>query len=194
MKRVIILFLVAIATVSGNAAIEVGSIVKNVISGGDGKTGITIETKYLKFISKRDGFVRYADHEIPEFKTSEAIIGSAKIRQYMDFETGAVTCFLMITVGRDKSTEVIAYEDLIKIIDAVKRLKLQCEKDCNESKTLKCYYITDDAFQIGYAVKEGKPSWYFSVEGETRKFSKDFDFEQALIDVKNKMEELMQQK
>lgn len=194
MKRIAILLIMSFAMMYGNATIEVGSIVKNVVTSGNGpiRERIKIETKYLKFISKRDRFVRYSDYEIPEFKTSEALLGSAKIRQYMDMTTNKSTCFLMITVGREKATEVVAYDDLVKMIDAVKTLKKQCYKDSISGKTLKCYYVTDDGFQIGYNIKKDKPTWYFSVDGDERKFSKDFDFEQALIDVRKKMEELMQ--
>ena len=98
----------------------------------------------------------------------------------------------MITIGREKLTEVVAYDDIVKIIDAVKTLKQQSAKDSIAGRTLKCYYVTDDGFQIGYNIKKDTPSWYFSVDGDERKFSKDFDFEQVLIEVKNKMEELMQ--
>lgn len=193
MKRVALLLMMSIAVLCANAAIEVGSVVKNVISGdGSVRERVRIETKYLKFTSKRGNFVRYADHEIPEFKTSDALLGSAKIRQYMDMTTNKSTCFLMITVGREKATEVVAYDDLVKMIDAVKRLKQQSVKDSIAGRTLKCYYVTDDGFQIGYNIKKDKVSWYFSVDGDERKFSKDFDFEQALAEVKNKMDALMQ--
>lgn len=185
--------MMTIVVLCGNATVEVGSIVKNVISSGDGtiRERVKIETKYLKFTSKRGNFVRYADHEIPEFKTSDALLGSAKIRQYMELATNKSTCFLMITVGREKATEVVAYDDLVKMIDAVKTLKEQSKKDSIDGKQLKCYYVTDDGFQIGYNINKGKTTWYFSVNGDERKFSKDFDFEKALVDVKNKMEELM---
>ena len=183
----------SVAVLCSNAAIEVSSVVKNVISGdGSVRERVKLETKYLKFTSKRGNFVRYADHEAPEFKTSEALLGSAKIRQYMDMTTNKSTCFLMITIGREKLTEVVAYDDIVKMIDAVKTLKQQSAKDSIAGRTLKCYYVTDDGFQIGYNIKKDTPSWYFSVDGDERKFSKDFDFEQVLIEVKNKMEELMQ--
>ena len=193
MKRLVFILAMSVAVLCSNAAIEVSSVVKNVISGdGSVREMVKLETKYRKFTSKRGNFVRYADHEAPEFKTREALLGSAKIRQYMDMTTNKSTCFLMITIGREKLTEVVAYDDIVKIIDAVKTLKQQAAKDSIAGRTLKCYYVTDDGFQIGYNIKKDTPSWYFSVDGDERKFSKDFDFEQVLIEVKNKMEELMQ--
>ncbi|MBR6639559.1 MAG: hypothetical protein IKL35_04260 [Muribaculaceae bacterium] len=193
MRRITLFLMMSIVVLCGNATIEVSSIVKNVISGdGSVREKVRMETKYLKFTSKRGNFVRYADYEIPEFKTSDALLGSAKIRQYMDIATNKSTCFLMITVGREKATEVVAYDDLVKMIYAVKTLKQQSVKDSIAGHTLKYYYVTDDGFQIGYNIKKDKLSWYFSVDGDERKFSKDFDFEQALVEVKNKMEELMQ--
>ena len=124
MKRLVFILAMSVAVLCSNAAIEVSSVVKNVISGdGSVRERVKLETKYLKFTSKRGNFVRYADHEAPEFKTSEALLGSAKIRQYMDMTTNKSTCFLMITIGREKLTEVVAYDDIVKMIDAVKTLK-----------------------------------------------------------------------
>lgn len=193
MKRITLFLMMSIVVLCGNATVEVSSIVKNVISSGNGniRERVNIETKYLKFIAKRDRFVRYADYEVQEFKTSDALLGSAKIRQYMDMTTNKSTCFLMLTVGREKASEIIAYDDIVKMIDAVNTLKQQCKKDSIAGRSLKCYYVTDDGFQIGYNISKGKVSWYFSVDGSERKFSKDFDFEQALIDIRKKMEELM---
>ena len=154
MKRLVFILAMSVAVLCSNAAIEVSSVVKNVISGdGSVRERVKLETKYLKFTSKRGNFVRYADHEAPEFKTSEALLGSAKIRQYMDMTTNKSTCFLMITIGREKLTEVVAYDDIVKIIDAVKTLKQQAAKDSIAGRTLKCYYVTDDGFQIGYNIK-----------------------------------------
>ena len=82
MKRLVFVLAMSVAVLCSNAAIEVSSVVKNVISGdGSVRERVKLETKYLKFTSKRGNFVRYADHEAPEFKTSEALLGSAKIRQ-----------------------------------------------------------------------------------------------------------------
>ena len=194
MKRITFLLMMSIVVLCGNATIEVGSIVKNIVTSGDGsiREHIKTETKFIKFIANRDRFVRYIDHEIPEFKSSEALISSAKIRQYMDMTTNKSICFLMITIGRNKETEIIAYDDVIKVLDAIKILKEQSQKDSTAGTSLKCYYITGDGFQIGYNVNKDNISWYFSVNGNERKFSKDFDFEQAIINIKEKMDELTQ--
>lgn len=54
---------------------------------------VNTESKFFRFNSKNDAFIRYVDYEIPGFKTSEALIETAKIRRYIDFYTNESTFF-----------------------------------------------------------------------------------------------------
>lgn len=45
--------------------------------------------------------------------------------------------------------------------------------------------------QIGYYYSDNKPTWFITIDGNTRYFKKDFDFEQAFKDMASKIEELM---
>lgn len=186
MKKVIIAVLVLAGAMCAYAD---RPIVKRVLGiKNEATEQVRPETKFDKFNSKSGGFIRYTDYEIPGFKTSEALIESAKIRRYMDIHTDENTFFVIISVGHDKQEEAIAYEDLLKVLDAIKTLWAKCEKDKEEGLSVKCYYVTDDGFCIGYKVKDGKSSWFFTVRGHERKFSKDFDFEAVLTEAKNKIE------
>lgn len=192
MKRLIgTLVLMFVVT---TASADYLKIAKGVLNLDKETTPINTESKYYKFHSQNGGFIRYIDYEIPGFKTSEALIESAKIRRYIDFNTNENTFFLFITVGKDKHTEIIAYDDLIKVIDATKKLAAKCKEDIENNLTIKCYYTTVDGFRIGYNAKEGTASWFFTVRGAEYKFSKDFDFEKALSEAKEKMENLQQLK
>lgn len=54
--------------------------------------------------------------------------------------------FFIITVGKDKHSEAIAYDDLIKVIDSTKKLVAKCKEDVENNLTIKCYYTTVEAF------------------------------------------------
>lgn len=186
MKKLIIVIIVFVGTMSVYAE---RPIVRKVLGlKKDDTEQVRHETKFDKFNSRKGGFIRYIDYEIPGLKTSEALIESAKIRRYMDIHTDESTFFVIISVGHERQEEAIAYEDFLKVLDAIKTLWTKCEKDKIDGLSVKCYYVTDDGFRIGYKVKEGKSSWFFTVRGIERKFSKDFDFEAALTEAKNKIE------
>lgn len=192
MKRIVgsLIFLAVAATASADYL----KVAKDALNIGKDASPVNTESKFYRFNSKNDAFIRYVDYEMPGFKTSEALIESAKIRRYIDFYTNESTFFLIITVGKDKLSEAIAYDDLIKVIDSTKKLVAKCKEDIENNITIKCYYTTIDGFRIGYNAKEGKASWFFTVRGAEYKFSKDFDFEKALSDAREKMENLQQLK
>lgn len=190
MKRVVWVFIL-LAMALNVDAIDTKKMVKKILKGSsDGGEQVVSITKYKQFTSLHDRFIRYVDYDVDGLKTKDAFIQSAKVRQYMDIHTNESTFFLFLSVGHDKRTEIIAKEDLIKVLDAVKLLKTKCKEDVKSGKPIKCFYVTDDGFKIGYNVKGDTASWFFTIEGEEQSFKEDFDFEQSLKDIRTRIEAL----
>ena len=109
MKKIISFILVAIVALTASAQVD---LVKKVLKSSVAPKAIITETKFHRHNAKRGGFVRYEEFEVPDVKAAEALLGSAKVRRYVDFETDEEVAFLIITIGKDKNTENIALEDL----------------------------------------------------------------------------------
>lgn len=154
------------------------------------ETSTKQETKYDKFFSNYGTFLRFAEYKLPSFDFQKDWINETSIREFVDVNTGEKSYFLRIRSGYPRQTESIAYEDLIKVIDAIKQLKAQFSKDAQIGNYLEFRFTTEDGMQIGYYYSNNKPTWFMSVKGDTRYFKKGFDFEQAFIDAKNEIERL----
>lgn len=153
-----------------------------------------VETKFDKFTSAYGEFIRFAEYELPNLKLEGGWINYIKIRQYINPNTGEKTCFLRLRSGYDWRIESIAYSDLEKILEAIPKLKSQCESDMDNGQIgdyLEMKFKTIDGFEIGYFLLDGKPSWFITVDYQTRFFKKNFDFEQAFIEAKNQMDSLL---
>lgn len=150
-----------------------------------------VETKFDKFTSTYGDFIRFAIYELPNLKLNGGWINSTTIRQYINPNTGEKTCFLRLESGSE--IEAIAYDDLVKILEAIPKLKSQCELDIANGQIaeyLEMKFHTEDGFEIGYILKDSKPIWYITVAYQIRTFKNNFDFEQAFIEAKNRMESL----
>ena len=149
------------------------------------------ETKYEKFFSNYGTFLRFVEYKLPKFDFQKDWINETCIREFVDINNGEKSYFLRIRSGYPRQTESIAYEDLIKVIDAIKQLKSQFAKDSQVGNYLEFRFTTEDGMQIGYYYSDNKPTWFMTVMGNTRFFKKDFDFEKAFVNAKQEIEKLM---
>ena len=161
------------------------------ISQEDNPTSVKKETKYDRFFSNYGSFLRFAQYKLPKFDFQKDWINETSIREFIDVNSGEKSYFLRIRSGYPRQTESIAYEDLIKIIDAIKQLKAQFAKDSQVGDYLEFRFTTDDGMQIGYYYSDNKPTWFMTVKDDVRYFKKDFNFEEAFENAKMKIEELM---
>lgn len=149
------------------------------------------DTKYEKFFSNYGSFLRFAEYKLPKFDFQKDWINETSIREFIDVNTGKKSYFLRIRSGYPRQTESIAYEDLIKVIDAIKQLKAKFADDSQIGNYMEFRFTTEDGMQIGYYYSDNKPTWFMSVKGDTRYFKKDFDFEKAFVNAKTEIERLM---
>lgn len=188
MKKILVLFVVSVVAFCAAAQVD---LVKKLVDGGVSKATaeVAVKTKFQKYSSRKGGFIRYEEISVPEIKASDALFSSAKVRRYIDFHTDAKRSFLILSIGKDKNTEYIDIEDLRKVVDAIKTLKERCIADSIAQHNLKCFYVTEDGFKVGYNIKKDKVTWFFSSGGEEYKFAKDFDFEARMKEILDKVDE-----
>lgn len=151
-----------------------------------------IETKFDKYTSSYGVFSQYAEYEMPNFKLDGGYINEVKIRVYTDLQTKAKTCFLRIRSGYAYRTESIEYSDLIKIIDAIPKLKDLAANTEQQGEYMQTLFISDDGFQIGWYKEKGKTTWAMTVDSQWRTFKTNYDLESAFIEIKNRMASLME--
>ncbi len=186
MKKIISFILVAIVALTASAQVD---LVKKVLKSSVAPKAIITETKFHRHNAKRGGFVRYEEFEVPDVKAADALLGSAKVRRYVDFETDEEIAFLIISIGKDKNTEYIAVEDLWKVRDALRALKEKCHSDSVAGRSIKCFYTTEDGFKVGYNIKGGKATWFFTAGGVEYKFGKTYDFSAAISEIEKRLKD-----
>lgn len=150
-----------------------------------------IETKYDKYVSNYGTFLRFAEYNMPKLNLQGDWINETKIREFIDVNTGKKDYFVRIRSGYPYNVESIAYSDLEKILDAISKLKQTFSEDSQVGNYLEFRFTSEDGMQIGYYYSDNKPTWFITIDGNTRYFKKDFDFEQAFKDMASKIEELM---
>lgn len=110
--------------------------------------------------------------------------------------------YIIKIVGKNGTmTAAIEHSDLLKVIDALKTLKAEEKADISSKPDyLENKYITSDGFKVGYIIKngwyeKGTSTWYLSQGshcdlGEGMVLRSVEDFEQAIEEAKQKMDEL----
>ena len=158
------------------------------------KEADAIKTKMDVFASKTGTITKYVDTKLPNLKTS---FGSEETR-IRKISNGVTSAFFYQIVKEGKysnSTASIEYNDLLEILKALKVLQPEVDKDiASKPDYLENKFITEDGFQIGYYVSNGKASWYIKLEkygSENTLFIDNGDsIETAFTLAKNKIEEL----
>lgn len=150
-----------------------------------------IETKFDKYTSSYGVFSQFAEYEMPNFKLDGGYINEVKIRVYTDLQTNKKTCFLRLRSGYAYRVESIEYSDLIKIIEAIPKLKDLASNTQQQGEYMQTLFISDDGFQIGWYMEKGKISWVMTVDSQWRTFKSNYDFESAFVEIKNRMTSLM---
>jgi len=121
-------------------------------------------TKIDAFASKTGVIIKFVDYSLPNLNLT---YGAAETKVRKLVSGGDVGYFYVISYkGKyDTKTAAIAYEDLIEVLKAIQTLKLNSEKDkASNPDYLENKFVTDDGFQLGYYVSEGKLKWYLVLE------------------------------
>lgn len=152
------------------------------------------ETKMDLFSSKTGTIIKFIDTKLSPMKTSYSnletrvrkIVGNAEPHYFYQIEKQA---------QYSNPTASIEYSDLLEIIKAFNVLKTETEKDVlSNPDYLENKFTTEDGFQLGYYVSNGKLVWYIRLEkygSDNTVFIKDVQtLEASLLEAKNKIEEL----
>lgn len=153
------------------------------------------KTKMDAFVSKTGSLLKYIDTNLPNLKTSFAA-SETRIRK---IKSGTTTGYFYQIVKEGKysdNTASIEYSDLVELVKALKALQAEVETDIALNPDyMENKFITEDGFQVGYYVSNGKASWYIKLErfgSDATLFINDGDIiETAFNNAKTKIEELM---
>jgi hypothetical protein len=146
------------------------------------------------FASKTGVILKFIDYSLPNLKVSYGA-AETKIRKFIS--GGDVGYFYQISYqGKyDTKKASIAYEDLVEVIKAIDTLKAESNSDKSSNPDyLENKFVTDDGFQLGYYVSEGKLKWYIVLEkygsGNTVFINDVSTIETAFQEAKSKIETL----
>ncbi|WP_114792493.1 hypothetical protein U0035_01915 [Niabella yanshanensis] len=153
------------------------------------------KTKMDAFVSKTGTITKFVDTKLPNLRTSLGGFATTRIRKLTSGSTSAY--FYQIVKGGSygSNTASIEYSDLGEIINALKLLKSEVDKDiASKPDYLENKFITVDGFQIGYYISNEKPTWYIKLESygsdNTIYLKSGDDIEVPFIEAKAKIEEL----
>ncbi|MFC1616780.1 hypothetical protein ACFL2K_01010 [Candidatus Margulisiibacteriota bacterium] len=155
------------------------------------------KTKMDVFSSRTGVITKFIDYKMSRLETKSSY-GFAETRIRKFISGGQIAYFYQIeSEGKYGSKKAsIAYEDLLEIIKAIKKINKDIDKDIKSNPDyLENKFVTDDGFQVGYYVSEGKSSWYLVLEKygtDNTVFMKDFaSISTAFNQAKQKIEKLM---
>jgi hypothetical protein len=162
-----------------------------VVFGQDAKEA---NTKMDAFASKTGVIIKFVDYSLPNLNLTYGA-AETKVRKLMS--GGDIGYFYQISYeGKyDTKTASIAYEDLVEVIKAIQTLKTESASDKSSNPDyLENKFVTDDGFQLGYYVSNGKLKWYLVLEkygsGNTVFINDVSTIESAFNEAKSKIESL----
>jgi hypothetical protein len=124
-------------------------------------------TKFEQFSSKTGRISKFVDVKMPDLPLSYMGNLEASIRTVMG-ENENHYFYRIEEAETSRSLAHIAmieYSDLVEINKALTKLISEVEADCAANPDyLENRFITEDGFQIGYYVLNGKASWYLKLE------------------------------
>ena len=153
-----------------------------------------IETKMDLFSSKTGTIIKFIDTKLSPMKTSYSNL-ETRIRKVVGNEESHYFYQIEKQAQYSNPTALIEYSDLLEIIKAFNVLKAEIDKDMKSNPDyLENKFTTEDGFQLGYYVSNGKLVWYIRLEkygSDNTVFIKDVQtLETSLLEAKNKIEEL----
>jgi hypothetical protein len=148
-------------------------------------------------ISLRTGLItKFTEYNLSPLKTS---YGTSETRIKKITSNGQTSYFMQLekkaSLGSNVTyTASIAYDDLVKALNAMKTLMTEVDADAaSKPDYLENKYITIDGLQVGYYVdNKGKVSWYLKPgAGQETLYVKDPNIiVDSFTQAKNKIEEL----
>ncbi len=160
-----------------------------------GQNAKEANTKMDAFASKTGVIIKFVDYYLPNLNLTYGGVAETKVRKLMS--GGDIGYFYQISYeGKyDTKTASIAYEDLVEVIKAIQTLKTESESDKSSNPDyLENKFVTDDGFQVGYYVSNGKLQWYLVLEkygsGNTVFINDVSTIESAFNEAKTKIESL----
>lgn len=183
MKRLLLFGLLILVFLFSSSAQDVKSEAKD------------IETKMDVFTSKTGTIVKFIDYQLSDLSLFLGETAQTRIRKMMS--GGETSYFYQISKAGKYSTNTasIEYSDLLEVIKAFQTLNESVETDkSNLPDYLENMFITEDGFQVGYYVSNGKAKWYMKLD----KYGSDniilindpASIEAALTGAKSKIESL----
>lgn len=122
-------------------------------------------TKIDKFTSKNGVIIKFEDYNCSGLNQTFGIFAETRIRKvYSDSD---VKLFYQVSNQTKYGSNVasVAYEDFIELNKALISLKTQLTSDLKSpANYLENKYTTDDGFQLGYWVSNGRATWYMKLE------------------------------
>src|SRR5688500_9273655 len=132
---------------------------------GDQKENHITETKMDVFASRPGVITIFIDYKLPSLKLFLAEPAQTRIRKVM---SGLETRYFYVVEKQGKtstSTGSIEYNDLLQVTKVLATLKGEALNDLSSrSDYVENKYVTDDGFQFGYYITEGKSKWYIKLE------------------------------
>lgn len=157
----------------------------------DAKTQVT---KMDVFASKTGAIIKFIDYSLPDLQVSYSL-AETKVRKLISGDSIGYFYQISYEGKYDTKTASIAYEDLLEVIKALQKLKTETANDLSSKPDyLENKFVTEDGFQLGYFVSEGKLSWYLVLEkygsGNTVFINDVAIIEKAFSEAKEKIESI----
>ena len=132
---------------------------------GTQKETQTTESKMDAFASRTGVITKFIDYKLPSLKLFLGEPAQTRIRKVM---SGLETRYFYVVEKQGKtssSTGSIEYNDLLQVTKVLATLKGEALDDLSgKPDYVENKYITDDGFQFGYYITEGKSKWYIKLE------------------------------
>jgi hypothetical protein len=124
-----------------------------------------VKTKMDEFTSKKGVILKFTDYKLSNIKDKYNSPTETKIRK-IEAEATCSYFYQIILKGKyGSSTASIEYTDVMELLKALDFLKNSEQKDIiNNPEYLENKFITDDGFELGYYVSNGKSVWYLVLE------------------------------
>jgi hypothetical protein len=117
------------------------------------------------FASRTGVITKFIDYKLPSLKLFLGEPAQTRIRKVM---SGLETRYFYVVEKQGKtstSTGSIEYNDLLQATKVLATLKGEALNDLSSrSDYVENKYVTDDGFQFGYYITEGKSKWYIKLE------------------------------
>lgn len=149
-------------------------------------------SKIDQFVAKKGAIVSFQDYSLDNLALQYGGYAESKIRKISSGSESGYFLRLSHKGKYDEKIASIAHEDLLELIQANDVLKGELMDDVSKSpEYLEKKFITDDGFQLGYYVSNGKFQWYMVLErygsGNTIFLKNNEGFESLLVAAKTRI-------